>query len=219
MYLLYQPTFETRRSTPFLCPTQMNPRERSGIVEEAARIVCVELLTDYRQAKRKAAQRLGLPPNAPLPDNAAIHAAVIDYQRLFGGDDYRRQLQGLRRVALSAMRLLAAFSPRLVGAVVSGAVTAAHRVQLHAFSDTAEVVDVALLDRGLDFEPGERLYRLGDGRELPIPLLRFELGGYGVDVAVFPDDDRRRVPFNPLDGRPFQRLDYAAAERLAEAAL
>ncbi|MES0874851.1 hypothetical protein [Sinimarinibacterium thermocellulolyticum] len=189
--------------------------QRSGIIEEAARIVCVELLIDYRQAKRKAAQRLGLPPNAPLPDNAAIHAAVLDYQRLFGGDDYLRQLRALRRAALAAMRLLAAFSPRLVGAVVSGAVTAAHRVQLHVFSDAAEAVDVALLDRGIDFEPGERTFRLGDGREQTIPLLRFEIDGCGIDVAVFAEDERRHVPINPLDGKPFRRLDYAQAERLA----
>jgi hypothetical protein len=194
----------------------MNHWGRSGVIEEAARIVCVELLTDYRQAKRKAAQRLGLPPNAPLPDNAAIHAAVIDYQRLFGGEEYLHQLQALRATALSAMRLLAEFSPRLVGAVVSGAVTAAHRVQLHVFSDAAEAVDVALLNRRIDFEPGERVYRVGDGREQSIPLLRFEIDGCGIDVAVFEDDERRRAPLNPLDGRPFQRLDYAAAERLAQ---
>lgn len=192
-------------------------RERSGLIEEAARIVCVELLTDYRQAKRKAAQRLGLPPNAPLPENAAVHAAVIDYQRLFGGDEYVRQLQGLRRTALAAMRLFAEFSPRLVGAVVSGAVTAAHRVQLHVFSDAAEAVDVTLLNRGIDFEPGERRYRMGDGRERPVALLRLELDGHGVDVAVFPEDGLRRAPINPLDGRPFRRLDYAEAGRLAAA--
>lgn len=193
-------------------------RERSGIVEEAARIVCAERLVDYRQAKRKAAQRLGLPPNAPLPDNAAIHAAVIDYQRLFGGDDYVQQLHRLRRAALAAMRLLDAFSPRLVGAVVSGAVTSAHRVQLHVFSDAAEAVDIALLDRGVDFEPAERLYRLSDGREQRVALLRLELDGCGVDIAVFPEDGLRRVPVNPLDGRPFRRLDYAEAERLAAGA-
>lgn len=188
---------------------------RSGIVEEAARIVCVEQLTDYRQAKRKAAQHLGLPPNAPLPDNAAIQDAVLEYQRLFGGETYRATLQRLRETAVIVMKLLAGWSPRLVGAVVSGAVTPAHRVQLHLFSDSAEAVDIDLMNRGIAFEPGARVYRYPGGHDAEVPLLRMEVDGQGVDAAVFVEDDVRRVPINPLDGKPFRRLDLAAAERLA----
>lgn len=193
-------------------------RERSGIIEEAARIVCVEQLIDYRQAKRKAAQRLGLPPNTPLPDNAAIQDAVVDYQRLFGGDEYRELLQRMRAAAVSALRLFAAYSPRLVGAAISGAVTPAHRLQLHLFCDSAEVVDIDLMNRGIDFEPGERSYRYADGREVQVPLLRLDVDGLGVDLAVFGVDDLRRAPVNPLDGKPFRRLDLAAAEQLAAGA-
>jgi hypothetical protein len=196
----------------------MSYRERSGIVEEAARIVCVEQLIDYRQAKRKAAQRLGLPPNAPLPDNAAIQDAVVDYQRLFGGDEYRELLQRMRAAGVSALRLFAAYSPRLVGAAISGAVTPAHRLQLHLFCDSAEVVDIDLMNRGIDFEPGERSYRYADGREVQVPLLRLDVDGLGVDLAVFGVDDLRRAPVNPLDGKPFRRLDLAAAEQLAAGA-
>ena len=192
----------------------MSSRDRLEITEEAARIVCVELVTDYRQAKRKAAQRLGLPPQAPLPDNSAVHAAVIEYQQLFGGEDYDRQLRRLRETALSAMSLLADHRPLLAGAVVSGAVTAAHRVQLHVFCDAAETIDIELLDRGIPFETGERSYRYPDGRELPTPLLRLDVNGCGIDVAVFAEDGARRVPINPLDGRAFRRINRAELERL-----
>jgi len=40
-------------------------------------------LTDYAQAKRKAARRLGVPEEAALPGNDEIHAALREYQRLF----------------------------------------------------------------------------------------------------------------------------------------
>lgn len=193
----------------------MSAHHRSGIVEEAARIICVERLVDYGAAKRKAAQRLGVPPHTPMPDNAAVQDAVIEYQRLFGGAGYRQQLAQMRAAAVAALRLFAHHSPRLVGATVSGAVTQAHRVQLHLFCDSAEQVDIELLDRSIDFEPGERSYRYPDGRDIPVPLLHLELGGVGVDAAVFPADDLRRAPINPLDGRPFRRLDLAEAERLA----
>lgn len=193
----------------------MSERNRNGIVEEAARIVCVEQLVDYGMAKRKASLRLGVPSNTPMPDNAAIQQAVIEYQRLFGGAEYRDRLAQMRAAAVSALRLFARYAPRLVGATVTGAVTAAHRVQLHLFSDSAEEVDMELLNRGIAFEQGERSYRYPNGREVPIPLLRVELAGVGIDAAVFPVDDLHRAPISPLDGKPFRRLDLAEAEQLA----
>lgn len=192
----------------------MSYQDRSGIVEEAARIVCVELVTDYGQAKRRAAQRLGLPPQAGLPDNAAVHAAVLDYLQLFGGDAYRERLQRMRRTAVAALHLLADWSPRLVGATLSGAVTAANRVQLHLFADSAEAVDIDLLNRGIAFEPGERSYRYGGSREQTVPLLRLDIDGVGVDAAVFGLDGLRRAPLSPLDGKPFRRAELAEVEKL-----
>ena len=38
----------------------------------------------------------------------------------------------------------------------------------------AEAVEILLHDRQIPFEQDERLYRLADGREIEIPLLRFE---------------------------------------------
>jgi hypothetical protein len=193
----------------------VSQHNHSGLVEEAARIVCVDLVTDYGQAKRRAARQLGLPPQAGLPDNASVHAAVLDYLHLFGGDEYRERLQRMRKTAVVALRLLAVYTPRLVGATLSGAVTAANRIQLHLFADSAEAVDIDLLNRGIPFEPGERSYRYGGRREHTVPLLRFDIDGEGVDAAVFAPDELRRAPINPLDGKPFRRADLAEVERLA----
>lgn len=188
-----------------------------AVVQEVARIVCEEQLTDYRTAKRKAAERLGLPPNFPLPDNAAIHAAVIDYQRLFGGEEYAQLLRRMRRAALSACRLFDQYQPRVVGATISGAVTAAHRVQIHLFSDSAEMIDIELINRRIDFEQGERNYRYNNGRDVSIPLLRLDLEGQGIDAAVFGADEIRQAPINPLDGQRFRRVEVGELEKLLEA--
>jgi hypothetical protein len=124
-------------------------RTLSGIAQEAARIICEESLTDYRLAKQKAAQRLGLGEKSPLPKNAEVEAAILEYQRLFGGRQYSERVRRLRETALRSMKLLAQFDPRLVGAAVSGAVSDAHRVQLHAFCDKPELLDAFLHDRGM----------------------------------------------------------------------
>jgi len=188
----------------------------SPLVQEAARILCEEAVVDYRTAKLKAAQRLGLGGNTPLPDNARIQAAVIDYQRLFGGREYAERLRHLRGTAVQAMRLLAEFQPRLSGAAVSGAITAAHRVQLHVFADKAEALDLFFEDRGIPYRQDDRVYRYPNGNEENVPLLRFEAGEIGVDVAMFGEDDLRRTPLSPSDGLPAKRLTLAEAEALAK---
>lgn len=200
----------------------MGRRAQGGIAElaaEAARIIVEEAQTDYGLAKRKAAERLGLSTRSALPDNARVQAEVIAYQRLFGGTAYVQQLQTLRRTAVQAMQLLAEFEPRLTGAVITGAIGDAHRVQLHAFPDKAEMVDVFLANRGFEIKEDERDYRYGDGRVQSVPLVRFQAGAVGVDVALFMPGDERRAPLSPQDGLPAKRLTLAQAEALAAAAI
>lgn len=192
---------------------------RAGIAQEAARILCTEVSSDYGLAKRKAAERLGLDTRAGLPSNAEVQDALLEYQRLFGGATYRAMLTELRQTAVRAMKLLAAFEPRLVGGAVTGAVTGAHRLQLHVFSEKPEALDWFFENRGIGFEADEREYRYPDGSRKTIPLLRFDAGGVGVDVAVFPPGEERRAPLSQADGLPMKRLDLVAAEQLlAEAA-
>lgn len=186
-----------------------------AIAREIARLICEEQITDVRLARQKTAERHGLSLHAGQPDNAEIQQAVIEYQRLFGGEAYWDRLRLMRRTAVRAMRQLGEFRPRLVGGTVNGAVTAAHRVQLHAFADKPEAIDMLLHDRGVRFEEGERSYRFTDGRTQKIPLACFEIDGIGVDVAMFDDDPRRATPINAADGLPYLRLALSEAEKLA----
>jgi hypothetical protein len=187
----------------------------SRVVQEAARIICEDGLADYRLAKQKAVERLGLGFGTPLPSNADIQDAVIQYQRLFGGRAYAERLGKLRRTAVQAMRLLKDYRPRLVGAVATGATTDAHKVQLHCFADKPEQIDMMLEDCGLRFEVTERRYRLPGGDTLDVPVLTFMAEDVGVDVAVFPERGMRDAPLSPTDGLPMKRLELAAAELLA----
>lgn len=188
---------------------------RSALAREAARILVEEALTDYATAKRKAAERLGLNSRAAMPDNAQVEAEVIAYQRLFGGAAYAERLAALRRAGVRAMRLLSPFSPRLTGAVVTGAIADMHRVQLHAFPDKPEIVDLFLAERGFAIKEDERDYRYSDGRVESVPLVRFEADGIGVDVALFEPGQERRAPLSPTNGQAAKRLTLAQAEALA----
>jgi hypothetical protein len=176
------------------------------LIEEAARLICDEGYADYRVAKQKAAERLGISRGVALSDNTRIEAAVLDRQKLFGGDTYRAQLLDMRRTALRAMRLLSAFDPRLSGSSVSGAIGQGHRVQLHLIADQPETVEMLLHDRHIPFEQDERRYRLADGREAQVPLLRFEADRVGVDLAVFDAGSLRHPPLSQVDNKPARRL-------------
>jgi hypothetical protein len=184
-------------------------------VNAAAQLMCTLHLTDYHQAKLKARDQLGLGADAAMPDNPSIETAVLTYQRLFGGDGYEQQLRRLRETAIHAMRWLRPLDVRLVGAVISGAINDAHRVQLHALTDDVEAVDFQFLDRGMPFNQGERRYRMTDGRQRAIPLLQFSANGVGVDLAVFTRDNRA-LPLSPVSGRAAKRLRLAEVEALVQ---
>jgi hypothetical protein len=183
-----------------------SPAAAAELIEEAARLICDEGYADYRTAKKKAAERLGLGRGTNLPDNRQIEAAVLDRQALFGGDAYRSRLRAMRTTAQRAMKLLAQYEPRVAGSTVSGAIGEGHRVQVHLVADHAEAVEILLHDRQIPFEQDERRYRLADGRELQVPLLRFEADDIGVDLAVFDPSTARNPPLSQVDGKPARRL-------------
>lgn len=189
----------------------------SDLIEEwvsaAAQLMCTQHMTDYQQAKLKARDQLGLGPDTPMPDNLAIETAILAYQRLFGGSAHAARLRQMRETAIQAMRWLQPLDVRLVGAVISGAVTEGSRVQLHALTDDVEAVDFRFFDRGMPFEQGERRYRLTNGQTQAIPLLQFEAGGVGVDLAVFAEG-ARTVPLSPVTGKAAKRLRLKEVEAL-----
>ena len=133
---------------------------RSAVAQEAARLMAEHGIQDYHLAKRKAAERFGVAEGSVLPRNTEIEAALLSYQRLFGGDQHATSLREQRRVALDAMRLLEQFEPRLVGPVLTGSATEYADIQLHVFSDSAEAVYTHLIDKRFEYVVFERKVRM-----------------------------------------------------------
>lgn len=169
---------------------------------------------DFRAAKRKAAERFGVTEDGALPSNTEVETALVEYQRLFAADSHAATLQDQRRAALRAMRALAAFSPRLVGPVLTGTATAHADVQLHLFADRPEAVTLNFLDRGVGHDLGEHRLRLDAERYRSYPSVRFEVDTQMIDATVFPLDGIRQAPISPVDGRPQRRADTAELEAL-----
>jgi len=191
---------------------------RQALAQEAARIMAEHGVRDYRAAKRKAAERLGVADGAAaLPKNIEIEAALAQYQRLFGAAAHVESLHAQRLAALRAMQYLEEFEPRLVGSVLSGTATEHSDVQLHLFADCAESVTIKLMDRGIPHEVTEKRVRMDSERLLAYPGVRFELDDQSIDVTVFPTDGIRQAPVSPVDGRPMKRASRVEVAALLEA--
>jgi hypothetical protein len=194
-----------------------NPRAdllRQAVAEEAARIMREQGVDDFLQAKRKAADRLGVTDASILPRNTEIEAALVAHQRLFAADRHEASLVALRRSALEAMRLMADFQPRLVGPVLTGTASPHSEITLHLFSEIPESVSLRLEERGVPHEVLERRLRYERDRTVSYPALRFVAGRQTVDAVVFPLDGIRQAPSSPVDGKPMRRASVAEVEAL-----
>lgn len=190
---------------------------RRALAQEAARIMAEHGIGDFLQAKRKAADRLGVHDVAVLPKNVEIEAALRAHQRLFGGDSHDHGLKEQRRAALDAMRLLGEFHPRLVGSVLTGTATPHSDINLHLFADGSEAVAIRLMELGVPHSFYERRVKMDADRSVNRPALRFEAGARTIDATIFPIDGIRQSPYSPVDGRPMRRADMREVAELIDA--
>lgn len=185
-------------------------RARMLLAQEAARIIVEQGIEDYRVAKLKAAERLGMSARGVLPGNSEIEKAVSEHLKLFGRESHLDLLRVLRRAALSAMELLAPFTPRLVGPVLHGTASANSPVNLHVFADDAETVAFRLQECSVAYRPFER--RLKSRRDCSETFagFRFTQDESPIEATVFPVDGVRQAPISPVDGKPMRRADKNA---------
>lgn len=183
------------------------------VAQEAARIIINQGVRDYRAAKIKAADRLGLNTRGSLPGNAEIERAIEEHHQLFGGKSHADLLKSMRTCALSAMELLAEYSPRLVGPVLVGTADENSAVNLHVFCDNAEAVAATLGKLHIPYRSYERRLRRTRDDAVTYAGFEFEHESAPVQATVFPVDGIRQAPLSPIDGKPMER---AAVRRVRE---
>jgi len=187
-----------------------NDRARQMLAQEAARIIVEQGIQDFRLAKTKAAERLGLTDRGSLPGNGEIERAVSQHLQLFGRESHFNLLQTLRHAALSAMNILSPFRPRLVGPVLNGTAAVNSAINLHVFSDTAELVAMKLDENALTYKSYERRLKSRRDRTENFAGYRFTQDNLAVEATVFPLNGMRQAPISPVDGRPMERADQTA---------
>ena len=194
----------------------VNDRARQMVAQEAARIIVEQGIQDFRVAKTKAAERLGLKDRGSLPGNSEIEKAVSEHLQIFGRESHFDLLQSLRRAALIAMEILSPFSPRLVGPVLNGTAAINSAINLHVFSDTPELIAMKLDENSLAYRPYERRLKSRRDRAESFAGYRFHHDDLAIEATVFPVDGMRQAPISPVDGRPMKRADSSAVRLLLD---
>ena len=194
--------------------TKKTSQIRRIIDAEAALIIATKSLFNYRVAKQKAVERLGINLRTTMPSNAEVESALRAYQGIYGGQEHIRHLRNMRTVALSVMRSLEAFYPRLVGPVLEGTADENTRVSIHVFNDPPDAVVIHLLDKGLVFRNEQRKIRWHDGNYRQVQLLVADAEGIEVELTLFNFMDLRQSPPSPVDGRPQKRASMSEVECL-----
>ena len=194
----------------------MYPSIDTEIAQAAAALVVDEGL-EYGPAKRRALKQLGLPARTALPSNEQVEDAVREHLALFCADTQPLELQALRRLALLWMGRLAQFRPYVGGAVWRGTATRLTDVYLQLFCDDSKSAEIALIDKGVDYEVqtvtglhGQPVEALSLGS--PCPELDLIVG---VHLLIYDLDDLRGALRADARGRT-PRGDAAALRQLLQ---
>lgn len=203
-------------------PAAEGGRERAGrarveVAQVAARLMAEEGVAGFAEAKRRAADRLGVHGRQIMPRNDEVEAEIRAYQALFQSDEQPVWLARMRRVALEAMDLLDPFAPRLVGSVLRGTAAREAEVTLHVFADPPEAVATFLYDHSMRWELDAWVGRFGGNREIELPVYRIVMGDQPVRLVVFPREGARESPRSPVDGKPMARMSRAQVAELLTA--
>ena len=186
------------------------------IAATAARLV-VEEGMEYGPAKRRAAKVLGRHSVRPaeLPSNDELEDEVRSYIDIFCADTQPAELQALREVAAVWMERLAEFRPHLTGAVWRGTATRLSAVHIQLYCDDSKAAELALIDKGVDYEVGSLPGPRGELVDVLSVSSRSDALGEPVTVhlTVLDHDDLRGALKPDARGRT-QRGDLAALRQL-----
>jgi len=187
---------------------------RIEIAQYAARMIAEGSARNFAEAKQKAAASLGLENFRNMPENIAVHTALMEYQRIFEGDEVVRRIESMRRGALSAMKLLRAFTPRLAGPVLYGSACDYSPVTIHLHSDEVEAVTRFFHDHDIAYRLGATQLNTGARNRREFPVHHVVNDDIHYEFIVLPTVFIAHPPISSLDKRPYRRADMAALEQL-----
>lgn len=172
--------------------------------------------SEYFRAKQKAARRFcqGWVKPADLPSNAEIRDEIQSFARLYEGDKRFDQLREMRVHALTMMRLLARFRPRLIGSVLTGHIRQGSDIDIHVFSDSIEAITHLLDDEGMLYDvERKKVTKHGEERIFTHVHVRDR---YSLELTVYATDQAHFVFKSSITGKAIERASIAELEQFLQ---
>lgn len=188
---------------------------RHRVAVEAARLLYHREMKEYFHAKREAARRQGTPH---LPSNREVHDELLRIARKIEGDEHEQRLTQMRAQALILMEQLERFHPRLIGSVLTGHIRRGSDIDLHIHTENVDEVSDALSACGYEHAV-EVVTSRKDGEVQDFVHVRMaDLGGFEVEMTVYPPEWLYTTPRCGITGGPMRRGTLAEVRQLMAAA-
>lgn len=157
----------------------MKKELREKVAEEAAKLLYHNVVEEYLDAKKLAAEQLG---TKILPRNIDVALKMLKIALETEGEDYWRRLISLRRIAYDIMEKLSEFNLRLIGSVWRGIIKQRSDVDIELDCEDLDKVLSRIVESGLKIESVEKI-------DLPEPLregslARIKIRVEDVDVEI-----------------------------------
>ena len=182
-------------------------RLRQQIAVESARLMNEEGIDNFQYARKKAAQQLGINDTSAYPDNEEILRQIKIHQSLYQSPTHQQLLRDLRTTAISAMKLLQEFNPRLTGSVLQGYASEHSGIDIHLMADSPEAIALFLMEHDIPYQLIDWKLHFSRHKKnhLCVPAFQFYAGKHQVNLIVLSEKQRKMIPISPLDGRTMQR--------------
>ncbi len=193
----------------------MNKKHLKALmIQECAKLMYFEGVTQYFDAKRIAAKRICKSKNQFFPSNGEILDAV--YQLSLQDQDFDRAdtLFRMRLKALEMMHLLDCFSPRLIGSVSTGKIKRSSDIDLHVFCDDIELLTTYLTDDKVLFEQNEVLIMKNNKPKLYQHI--YIVNEFNIELSVYSVNELKVTSRSSTDGKPIVRMSQSKLERVIE---
>jgi len=157
---------------------------KGRVAREAAVLLYSQQEKEYKQAKLRAAETLGI---RVLPSNREVAEEMDKAADEMEGSIRKDRLVQMRREALSVMVILGDFSPRLVGSVWRGTAHRNSDIDIEAFASDPKIALERLEQNGLNVrKAGWQSVTKGDGSETAFHIYLLLSSGDEVEVVVRP---------------------------------
>ena len=190
---------------------------RRQIAWLAAKLMYEREESEYYRAKLKAARKIckGWVSPKDLPSNAEIRDEVQQLARLIEGEDRNRNLREMRIAALSLMRTLEKFRPRIIGSVYTGHIRSGSDIDIHVFSNSVQAIAAELDFLNLRYEITRKEVRK-NGEETVYRHIHI-LDRFEFELTVYPESKVSYAFKSSITGKAIEKASLPQFESFLEA--